>query len=190
MHPDEAERLRMLRRVLAFMPLVVKSGTAIDEALRLRGLRARDIDRVLLVGGTSKIPLVRRFVGERLAGKDPEPFDRVDPMTCVAREAAIRGASLLADRPDVDAGCIGITGISRGGYLTCIVAGLDDRLKVAVPVYGCGFLHENSTWLGIFQKMPTEMRKLWVENLEPSRYLGQGRIPVLFVTGINDFACA
>src|SRR5262245_36645760 len=43
------------------MPLVVKSGTAIDEALRLRGLRPRDIDKVLLVGGTSKIPLVKRF---------------------------------------------------------------------------------------------------------------------------------
>ena len=39
------------------MPLVVKSGTAIDEALKLRGLRPKDIDRVLLVGGTSKIPL-------------------------------------------------------------------------------------------------------------------------------------
>src|SRR5262249_473219 len=36
------------------MPLVVKSGTAIDEALKLRGLRPKDIDKVLLVGGTSK----------------------------------------------------------------------------------------------------------------------------------------
>jgi len=29
-----------------------------------------------------------------------------------------------------------VTGISWGGYLTCIVAGIDDRLKAAVPVYG------------------------------------------------------
>jgi dienelactone hydrolase len=100
----------------------------------------------------------------------------------------IRGVSLLAARPDVDARRIGITGISWGGYLTCIVAGLDDRLKVAVPVYGCGFLHENSTWLDIFEKMPAERRKLWVENFEPSRYLGQARMPVLFVNGTNDFA--
>ena len=42
------------------MPLVVKSGEAIDEALKLRGMRPKDIDRVLLVGGTSKIPLVKR----------------------------------------------------------------------------------------------------------------------------------
>src|SRR5437660_6526140 len=76
------------------MPLVVKSGTAIDEAMKLRGLRPRDIDRVLLVGGTSKIPLVRRYVAEKLAGKEPESFERVDPMTCVAQGAAIVSAIL------------------------------------------------------------------------------------------------
>jgi dienelactone hydrolase len=100
----------------------------------------------------------------------------------------IRGASLLASLPELDADKIGITGISWGGYLTCIVAGLDDRLKVAVPVYGCGFLHEDSFWLPIFQKMPEAQRKRWVEDFDPSRYLGQARIPVLFVNGTNDFA--
>jgi molecular chaperone DnaK len=86
----------------AVMPLVVKSGTAIDEALKLRGLRPKDIDRILLVGGTSKIPLVRRYVMEKLAGKEPEPFDRVDPMTCVAQGAAIVSA-ILQQAPGLDA---------------------------------------------------------------------------------------
>jgi molecular chaperone DnaK len=85
----------------AVMPLVIKSGTAIDEALKLRGLRPKDIDRVLLVGGTSKIPLVRRYVTEKLAGKEPEPFDRVDPMTCVAQGAAIVSA-ILQQAPGLD----------------------------------------------------------------------------------------
>jgi molecular chaperone DnaK len=83
------------------MPLVVKSGTAIDEALKLRGLRPKDIDRVLLVGGTSKIPLVKRYVTEKLAGKEPEPFDKVDPMTCVAQGAAIVSA-ILQGAPGLD----------------------------------------------------------------------------------------
>src|SRR5207253_596493 len=83
------------------MPLIVKSGTAIDEALKLRGLRPRDIDRVLLVGGTSKIPLVRRFVTERLAGKEAESFDKVDPMTCVGQGAAIVSA-ILQGAPGLD----------------------------------------------------------------------------------------
>jgi molecular chaperone DnaK len=85
----------------AIMPLVLQSGTAIDEAMRLRGLRPRDIDKVLLVGGTSKIPLVRRYVTEKLAGKEPEPFDRVDPMTCVAQGAAIVSA-ILQGAPGLD----------------------------------------------------------------------------------------
>src|SRR5947209_3023470 len=83
------------------MPLVVKSGTAIDEAMKLRGLRPKDIDKVLLVGGTSKIPLVRRYVAEKLAGKDPEPFEGVDPMTWVAQGAAIVSA-ILQGAPGLD----------------------------------------------------------------------------------------
>lgn len=100
----------------------------------------------------------------------------------------VRGVSLLASLPEVDAQRIGVTGISWGGYLTSIVAGLDDRLKVAIPVYGCGFIHENSAWNAIFQKMSDVKRKGWVDNFEPSRYLGQAKMPVLFVNGTNDFA--
>jgi molecular chaperone DnaK len=83
------------------MSLIVKSGTAIDEAMKLAKMRPRDIDRILLVGGTSKIPLVRRYVAEKLAGKEPESFDRVDPMTCVAQGAAIVSA-ILQGAPGLD----------------------------------------------------------------------------------------
>jgi len=102
--------------------------------------------------------------------------------------AVIRGHSLLRSLPNVDPARVGVTGISWGGYLTCIVAGLDDRFKTAVPVYGCGFIHENSAWLPTFAKMPKDWRKTWVENFEPSRYLGQAKMPMLFVNGTNDFA--
>src|SRR5438093_5390785 len=83
------------------MPLVVKSGTAIDEAMKLRGLRPRDIDKVLLVGGTSKIPFIRKFVSDKLGGKEAESFDKVDPMTCVAQGAAIVSA-ILQGAPGLD----------------------------------------------------------------------------------------
>ncbi|MFM8634782.1 MAG: dienelactone hydrolase family protein, partial [Planctomycetia bacterium] len=49
----------------------------------------------------------------------------------------IRGHSLLRSLPGVDASRTAITGISWGGYTTCIVASLDDRFRAAVPVYGC-----------------------------------------------------
>lgn len=113
----------------------------------------------------------------------PEDF-----WTYHAVAAVIRGVSLLSAMKEVDAGRIGITGISWGGYLTCIVAGLDDRLKVAVPVYGCGFIHENSAWNETFKKLGGERRAFWVKHFEPSQYVGRAKMPVLFVNGTNDFA--
>ena len=67
--------------------------------------------------------------------------------------AAIRAHSLIRSFPEVDAERTAVTGISWGGYLTSIVAGVDNRFEAAVPVYGCGFLHENSAWLEQFAKM-------------------------------------
>ncbi|MEO6810099.1 MAG: alpha/beta fold hydrolase, partial [Isosphaeraceae bacterium] len=102
--------------------------------------------------------------------------------------AVLRGYSLLADRKEVDRDRIGVTGISWGGYLTCIIAGIDDRVKVAVPVYGCGFLGDNSAWLGQFGKMTPEQRTLWLSLFDPSVYLKGVTCPILFVNGTNDFA--
>src|SRR5439155_22684356 len=102
--------------------------------------------------------------------------------------AVMRGHSLLRSLPNVDPERVGVTGISWGGYLTCIVAGVDNRFKAAVPVYGCGFLHENSVWLDRFAKMTPEQRKRWTTLWDPSVYLPAVTMPILFVNGTNDFA--
>ena len=102
--------------------------------------------------------------------------------------AVIRGASLLAAQPEVDADRIGVTGISWGGYLTCIVAGLDRRLKLAIPVYGCGYLLHNSAWVDILNGLPAAERTLWMDNFDPSAYLPQAAMPILWVNGTNDGA--
>jgi hypothetical protein len=95
--------------------------------------------------------------------------------------------SLLRSRPEVDGERIGITGISWGGYLTCIVSGLDSRLKFAVPVYGCGFLGEDSAWKNELAKLGTGGQR-WLAMWDPSRYLNNGVMPKLWVSGTNDFA--
>ena len=102
--------------------------------------------------------------------------------------AVIRAHSLLAARDDVDADRIGITGISWGGYLTCIVAGLDDRLKAAVPVYGCGFLGDDKAWMSTFDAMSPELRKRWLAYFDPSQYLPNVKCPILFLNGTDDAA--
>jgi dienelactone hydrolase len=111
-----------------------------------------------------------------------------DMWTYHAVAAVLRGHSMLASLPEVYSDRIVITGISWGGYLTSIVSGIDDRLKVAVPVYGCGFLHEDSAWLPRFAAMSPTQRDRWVEAFDPSRYLPGVMCPILFVNGTNDFA--
>jgi pimeloyl-ACP methyl ester carboxylesterase len=73
-------------------------------------------------------------------------------------------------------------------YLTCIVSGLDNRFKAAVPVYGCGFLHENSVWLDRFAQMTRQQKSKWVSLWDPSMYVGSAKMPVFFINGTNDFA--
>lgn len=102
--------------------------------------------------------------------------------------AAVRAHSLIRSFPEVDAERTGVTGISWGGYLTCIVAGVDSRFKAAVPVYGCGHLQDNSAWTDRLQKMTTEQRDRWTQLWDPSQYLPSVRMPILFVNGTNDFA--
>ncbi len=101
----------------------------------------------------------------------------------------IRGHSLLLSFDDVDRKRTALTGISWGGYLTCIVAGLDQRFQVAMPVYGCGFLKENSAWVtSQFDKMTLAQKNRWHDLWDPSRYIGAATMPVVFLNGTNDFA--
>jgi cephalosporin-C deacetylase-like acetyl esterase len=120
-------------------------------------------------------------------------FDRIDDpdrdqWTWQAQAAIARGHSLLRAQEGVDPDRVGITGISWGGYLTCIAVAIDPRYRFAAPVYGCGFLGEDSTWLGTFAKMGPDKASKWLGLWDPSKYLGRVKIPVLWVNGTNDFA--
>lgn len=96
--------------------------------------------------------------------------------------------SLLRTFPEIDPDKIGITGISWGGYLTCIVAGVDRRFRFAAPVYGCGFLGEDSAWKTQLQGLRKDRSEKWLALWDPSVYLPNARMPILWVDGTNDFA--
>lgn len=97
----------------------------------------------------------------------------------------IRSNSFLRSLPEVDASRIGVTGISWGGWLTSIVAGVDDRFIFAVPVYGCGFMGFNGAWKGSMDKMG-ERGKKWLAMWDPAVYLPHAKMPVMWCTGTND----
>lgn len=100
--------------------------------------------------------------------------------------AVVLGHSFLRSQPEVDPERIGITGISWGGYLTIIVAGADSRFRFASPVYGCGFLGENSAWVGRMQAMEHEKALKLLRLWDPSQYVVYASMPMLFCNGTND----
>jgi molecular chaperone HscA len=73
-------------------PLLERTGTAVRRALKDAGLKAEQLDGVILVGGATRVPAVRRYVAE-LFGK--EPLGDIDPDQVVALGAAVQ-ADLLA----------------------------------------------------------------------------------------------
>lgn len=109
-----------------------------------------------------------------------------DQWTYHAVADVILANSLIRSFPEVDPDRVGITGISWGGYLTCIAASLDDRFKFAVPVYGCGFLGDHSGWTGRFERMGQKKSRRWYKLWDPSAYFPMAKIPFLWVTGSND----
>ncbi|MDZ4289761.1 MAG: PhoPQ-activated protein PqaA family protein, partial [Prosthecobacter sp.] len=94
--------------------------------------------------------------------------------------------SLLRSFPEVDAEHTAVTGISWGGYTTCLVASLDDRFKAAVPVYGCGFLFEGESVQRPSIEKLGDRRDTWIREYDPSSLLPRCHIPILFVNGTND----
>jgi molecular chaperone DnaK len=79
--------------------LVDKSVGPCRQALSDAGLGASDIDEVVLVGGSTRVPLVQKRVKELFGGK--EPNRSVNPDEVVALGAAVQGGVLAGDVKDV-----------------------------------------------------------------------------------------
>jgi molecular chaperone DnaK len=75
-------------------PIVERCRTSIDNALRDAKLTTADVSKIVLVGGPTRIPLVKKFVGD-VIGKSPE--SGVDPMEAVAMGAAIQAGIIAGD---------------------------------------------------------------------------------------------
>ena len=79
-------------------PIVSKTENTIRKVMSDAKLTPEQVDKVILIGGMTRMPLVRKFV-EDVAGK---PAERgVDPMEAVAIGAAIQGAVLAGEIKDI-----------------------------------------------------------------------------------------
>ncbi|QYZ77943.1 molecular chaperone DnaK [Methanofollis formosanus] len=78
--------------------LVEKTIEPVKQALSDAKLTAAEIDHVLLVGGSTRVPLVQEMV-KKVTGKDPDKG--INPDECVAVGAAIQGGVLTGEAKDV-----------------------------------------------------------------------------------------
>jgi molecular chaperone DnaK len=79
-------------------PIVAKTEETIRKVMNDAKLTPDQVDKVILIGGMTRMPLIRKFV-EDVAGK---PAERgVDPMEAVAIGAAIQGAVLAGEIKDI-----------------------------------------------------------------------------------------
>ena len=78
--------------------LVEKTVAPLQQVIRDAGISTSEIDKVLLVGGSTRIPAVQEAV-KKYTGK--EPFKGINPDECVALGAALQGGVLGGDVKDV-----------------------------------------------------------------------------------------
>ena len=79
-------------------PIIKKCGSPMEQALKDAKMSKTDVDKIILVGGPTRMPIVQKFVEDYLGGK----IERgIDPMECVAMGAAIQGGVLAGEIKDL-----------------------------------------------------------------------------------------
>jgi molecular chaperone DnaK len=80
------------------MPVIEKCGGPMRQALADAELQPADINKVILVGGPTRMPVVQDYV-KKFTGAEPERG--IDPMECVAAGAAIQAGVLAGEIKDI-----------------------------------------------------------------------------------------
>ncbi|MGB0385346.1 MAG: Hsp70 family protein [Ardenticatenaceae bacterium] len=172
----------------------------LDEALEQAELDVEEIDHVLMVGGSTRIPLVRELVSKHI---NRDPHVEIDPDAVVALGAAVQGAIITGE--EVDAILVDVTPISLGvetawfgitGHLH------DDHFDALIPrnttipaktskLFSTLFAGQESVHVKVYQgERPIASQNVllgdfMVEKLKPNRPDGKTDVTVYFEIDVN-----
>ncbi len=165
--------------------LITRCKGPVLQALKDAGMKPSEIDEVVLVGGSTRVPKVRALVKE-IFGK--EPHQGVNPDEVVAVGAAIQGSVLSGERTDVlllDVAPLTLGIETEGGVLTALV-----ERNTTIPVekknvFSTAADGQTAVTVRVFQgerKMAVHNRLLGEFNLEgiPPQPRGVPQIEVKF----------
>ncbi|MCR9291284.1 MAG: molecular chaperone DnaK [bacterium] len=165
--------------------LIERCKTPVRQALQDANLKPSDIDEVVLVGGSTRVPKVREVVKE-IFGK--EPHQGVNPDEVVAIGAAIQGSVLAGDRTDVlllDVTPLTLGIETEGGVMTALIERNTTIPAERKNTFSTAADNQTAVTVRVFQgerKMATQNRLLGEFNLEgiPPAPRGVPQIEVKF----------
>jgi molecular chaperone DnaK len=170
--------------------LVERCRKPVLQAMKDANLKPGDIDEVVLVGGSTRVPKVQKLVKD-LFGKDPHKG--VNPDEVVAVGAAIQGSVLAGERKDVlllDVTPLTLGIETEGGVMTAIVEKNTTIPFKAQKEFSTAADNQTGVTVKVFQgerKMASDNRLLGEFNLEgiPPAPRGMPRIQVTFDIDAN-----
>src|SRR5438094_966032 len=171
--------------------LVEKCRQPVRDALKDAGLQPNQIDEVVLVGGSTRVPMVVRVVKELFGGK--EPNKSVNPDEVVAIGAAIQGAIATGEVKDIlvlDATPLSLGVETLGGVMTVLIPRNTTIPTSKKETFSTAADNQNAVTINVLQgerEMARDNRLLGTFNLAdiPPAPRGVPQIEVSFNIDVN-----
>jgi molecular chaperone DnaK len=172
-------------------PLVERCRRPVEQALADAKLKPAQIDEVVLVGGSTRVPMVQEFVKKLFGGK--EPHKGVNPDEVVSVGAAIQGAIIGGEVKDVvllDVTPLSLGIETEGGVMTVLVERNTTIPVTKTETFSTAADNQTAVTVRVFQgerPMAADNRLLGQFNLEgiPMAPRGMPQIEVTFDIDVN-----
>src|SRR5579859_7051979 len=172
-------------------PLVEKCRQPVIDALKDAKLTPEQIDEVVLVGGSTRVPMVQRLVKELFKGK--EPNRSVNPDEVVAIGAAIQGGIATGEVKDIlvlDATPLSLGVETLGGVMTALIPRNTTIPTSKKEVFSTAADNQSAVTINVLQgerEFARDNRLLGTFNLEgiPPSPRGVPQIEVTFNVDVN-----